>query len=361
MTDKDFGQATQTQMDSKVSDFSVDSYIPDTVGDQKETVYINDNYHKQLGVFKNVPHFHRAVTALTTWSTGQGYTTDPATEAMLNNIRGWGNESFEEIIMGLQSLKKVCRDAYAEIIRNDKGTPINLKKLGGNTIRHILGPDGIIIRYEQVTRNGDKEEVRVIPIEKMFHITNDRIADEIHGVSLAEMVEWVVTALREAETDWKRISHRSTIRVLYIEADDTIKLKLVRTQYAEGIKNGEVLIIPAKKGEAEFEDLVLPPVDAFLKWIDYLVGQFYQIVGVPRVIATSEGFTESASKMGIFSFNPTYEKESRLMESDLWNQLAIRVKFNRPPDLNTNLNRDEAKDTGQLGVQPNDTQAEAGA
>lgn len=365
MTEFDLNQTTAMDL-STVTDFQIDSYTPDTVGDQKETAWINKDYHKQLGVLKNVPHFHRAVTALTTWATGQGFTTDTATQAMLENITGWGNESFDEIIMGLQTLKKVNGDAYAEIIRNDKGTLINLKKLGGDSIRTVVGEDGLIIRYEQITRIGNeskgiKEQVRIIPTEKMFHITNDRIADEIHGVSAADLVEWVVTALRQAETDWKRLSHLSSIRVLYIDTDDTTKLAQVNTQYATGLKNGSVIIIPAKKGEAEFQDLVLPPIDAFLRWIDYLVGQFYQIVGVPRVIATSEGFTESSSKMGVFSFNPTYEKESRLMEADLWSQVAIRVKFNRPPDLNSNLNRDEAKDTGQLTQQPNDTQAEAGA
>ncbi len=350
---------------SSVTDFKIDDYTPDVVGDQKETIWVNDNYHKQLGVFKNVPHYHRASTALTTWATGQGYTTDNATQAILDNIRGWGNESFDEIIMGLQTLKKVNGDAYAEIIRNDSGTLINLKKLGGDTIRTIVGADGLIIRYEQIIRRGDaskgtKDEFREIPIEKMFHITNDRIADEIHGVSTADLVEWVVTALREAETDWKRVAHLSSIRVLYIDTDDNDKLAQVNKQYATGLKNGSVIIIPAKKGEAEFQDLVLPPIDAFIRYTDYLVSQFYQIVGTPRVIATSEGFTESSSKMGIFSFNPTYEKESRLMEADLWSQVAIRVKFNRPPDLNTNLNRDEAKDTGQLGIQPNDANIETG-
>ncbi len=368
MAEFDLNQTQQTQMDSVVSDLTLDSYTPDVVGDQKETAWVNDNYEKQLGIFKNSTHFHRAVTALTTWSVGRGYEANPATKVILENIRGRGNQSFDDIIMSLQNIKKVAQDAYAEIIRNDAGTLINFKILGGDTIRVIFGGDGIIDRYEQIARVGflrrvlgiKAKTIKKIPKEKMFHISNDIIADELHGVSLAELVTWVVTAIREAETDWKRISHRSTIRVLYIDSDDTDKLNRVRTQYAEGIKNGEVLIIPAKKGEAEFEDLVLPPIDAFLRWIDYLVGQFYQIVGVPRVIATSEGFTESSSKMGIFSFNPTHEKESMLMEKALWNQVAIKVRFNRPPDLNTNLNRDEAKDTGQLGIQPNDANIETG-
>ena len=358
--DFDLLKTTQTDMTSVVTDHVIDSYNPDTIGDQKETTYINSNYNNQLGIFKNSPHFHRAVTSLMTWAFGRGWTADKATQVILEGITGRGEQTFDEIIMTLGVLKKVTGDAHAQIIRNDDGTLLNLKILGGDTMRTHFDSKGIITHYEQVSRIKGKKPKR-FETNEILHLSNDIIADETHGTSLADLVKWVVTAIREAEIDWKRISHRSTIRVLYIDMDDDDKMNKVKTQYAEGIKNGEILIIPAKKGDAEFEDLVLPPVQAFLSWMNYLEGQFYQVVGVPRVIATSEGFTESASKIGIFSFNPTHEKESILMEGDLWNQVAIRVKFNRPPDLQGDLNRDEAKDTGQMGFQPNDTIAGKGA
>lgn len=356
----DITQTTQTDMANKVTDYSLDTYSPDVAADQKETNYTNTNYHTQLGVFKNSPHFHRAVTALVTWSAGRGYETDTSTKVLLENIIGWGEDTFDSIMMAMLILKKVTGDAFAEIIRNDKGSLINLKVLGGDSIRTVVDRKGIILRYEQVSRTGGKTSVRRIRIQDMLHLCNDRIADEIHGVSLAELVSWIVTAIRESETDWKRISHRSTIRVMYIDEDDKTRIANLKTDYAEAIKNGELIIIPAKKGDVDFEDLILPPVDAFLRWMSYLEGQFYQVVGVPRVIATSEGFTESSSKMGVFSFNPTHEKESMQLEADLWNQVAIRVKFNRPPSLTDNLQRDEGKDVGQMGMQPNDTEVGVG-
>jgi len=355
----DVEKTTQSNLSNVVTDYTLDTYLPDTAGSGEETTYINSEWHTQIGVFKNSPHFHRAITALSTWTAGKGYTTDNATQAILENITGWGNETFDEILMNLQNQKKITGDAFAEIIRSEKGTLINLKVLGGDTIKTHVNSKGIITKYTQVSRIGKKGTERTFTTNQILHLTNDRLADEIHGVSTAELVSWVVTAIREAETDWKRISHRSTIRVLYIDADDNDKLTRVKTQYAEGIKNGEILIIPAKKGDAEFQDLVLPPVDAFLKWMNYLEGQFYQIVGVPRVIATAEGFTESSSKMAVFTFDPTYTKEQVLMEGDLWNQLAIKIKFNRPATLSNELATDEAKDGA--AIQSNDTQAGVGA
>ena len=113
-----------------------------------------------------------------------------------------------------------------------------------------------------------------------------------------------------------------------------------------------------KKGDAEFMDLGLPPIDAFMRWIEYLDGLFYQVVGVPKAILAIEGVTESGGKMGNLNFEPVYTKEQMLLEGDLWQQMAIKVKFNRPPSLADNLATDEAKDPA--AIQPNDTQAGVG-
>lgn len=363
--ERDIQQTTTSNMATSVENASVSSYSPDTVGDQKETTWINSNWNEQVGYFKGkdvIPQFHRAVQALSTWTAGKGYTTEEPYKTVLDNITGWGNETFDEIMINMINMKKVTGDAFAEIIRDDDGYLINLKILGGDTIRIHVNSKGIITHYEQIARTGTKTPARRLETNQVFHITNDRVADEIHGTSLAEIVKWVVTAKKEAMEDWKRISHRSTIRVMYIDSQDTTKLTHIKTEYATAISSGELMIIPAKRGEAEFEDLTLPPVEAFMRWIEYLDNLFYQVVGVPKVIATSEGFTESGGKTGFFTFEPIYTKEQTLLEGDIWNQLAIKVKFNRPPSLGGALQKDEMKDAGgKIGFQPNDAQVGEGA
>ncbi|KKK99633.1 hypothetical protein LCGC14_2630790, partial [marine sediment metagenome] len=94
-------------------------------------------------------------------------------------------------------------------------------------------------------------------------------------------------------------------------------------------------------------------------WLQYNENLYYQTGGVPRSIATSDGTSEVGGKMGHVIFEPIYTKEQVDLEGDLWNQQAILIKFNRPPSLGglqPQLN--EAKNTGQIAIQPNDVTAD---
>ena len=300
----DITQTSQTSMDTKVNDFSIDQENIEDASSQKETFYMNENWNTQLGYFKHIPELNRAITALAIWTAGKGYTTDTATEVMLDNIIGWGEDTFTSIMINMLKVKKFGRDAYAEIIRNEKsGTLLNLKVLNTGKMRHVVNSGGKIIRYEYLQANGTYKKFQP---NQIFHLCNDRIANEIHGTSIAEVVKWVIEARKEAMEDWRRISHRATIRVMYIDEDDTSRVSNLKKDYAEAIDKGELLLIPGKPGENVFQELNLPPVQAFLEWIRYLENFFYQAVGVPRVIATSEDYTESGSKVGFLTFEPVY-------------------------------------------------------
>ena len=351
--DTDISNALQTQTEDKVDDYSVSSATLDEA-ETKEYKWDNPNWSEYLGYLKKIPEFKEAIRALARWTTGKGYETDNRTKVILENITGWGEDSFQSIVTGMIIVKKANGDAYAEIIRNDKGTLINLKPLNPSNVTTVTNAKGFIIRYEVKQAKGKKKNFQP---QEILHLCNDRIANEIHGTSCLEACKWTIDARNEAMSDWRRISHRSTIRVLYVDSDDNTKLKTLRTQYAEAIDKGEVLILPAKKGEAELEDYSTPPLQPFIEWIRYLEGFFYQALGVPKAIANTADFTEAASKVGYLTFEPVYTEEQSLLEQDLWNQLAIRVKFNRPPSLSGTLQQDETKNTGQTGFQPNETQA----
>ena len=47
--------------------------------------------------------------------------------------------------------------------------------------------------------------------EEIFHLSRNRIADEIHGTSLIDILEWIVTAKEEAERDYKTLMHRNVL------------------------------------------------------------------------------------------------------------------------------------------------------
>lgn len=360
MSDLNLNNTTLTNLANTVPDFTVPLENTDgTNSTPGETTWYNSNWPKYLGYYKKIPELQKALGALGVWAFGKGWSAEEGTEVNLDNIIGWGEDSFSNLMWNMMITKKINGDAYAEIVRNkDTGRLINLKPLDPASMVTVVASNGTIKRYEQISKiNKNPKKFKK---ENIFHIANDRIADEIHGTSIMEACQWVIDARNEAMNDWRRISHRSTVRVLYIDQDNTAKLQTLKNEYADAIKKGEVMIIPAKKGDAEFTELSLPPVNAFLEWIQYLENFFYQAVGVPRVIATSENFTESSSKIGFLTFEPVYTWEQVQMEKDLWNQLAIKVVFNRPPSLSGELQQDEAKDGPVQAAQPNDVQAGVG-
>ena len=350
MAEVDIAQATTTDLAGNVENFSVDSKTPD-MAENKETYWDYTDAAENLGYYKSIPELRSAINALAIWTAGKGYTTDRRTQVILENITGWGEDSFSSICQNMIIQKKIFGDAFAEIIRNDKGELINLKPLYTGDMRVVVDENGLITRYEQRTKNGYKK----LQPYQVLHLVNDRVANEIHGTSVIESCKWIIDARNEAMRDRRTIMHRMiALGILEVDTDDPVKISEATKQYQNAVKNGEVLVLP--KGVAELKSNPVS-IEDHLPWIRYLEGFFYQAVGVPRVIASSQEYTEAASKVGYLTFEPIYTNEQTLLEQDLWSQCAIRVKFNRPPSLGGFMQESEAKNTGQTGFQPNDVQA----
>lgn len=354
MVELNIGAATTTTLSSDVSNFSVNSQSPDRPSqNQEETYYDYPKAAEYLGYYKTIPELKKAIDALATWTTGKGFDASTNVTILVDKFVGWGEDNFTSILWNLIVQKKVFGDAFAEIIRDEDSNVINIKPLYTGDMRVVVNSQGIITRYEQRT-NAKGPNIKFSP-NKILHLVNDRVANEIHGVSVIEACKDIIDARNEALSDERKIKHRELgLGVLYLDTDNTTRINAIKTQYSNAIKNGELLILP--KDTAEIKDTGVKPTDR-LAWIQYLENFFYQAVGVPRVIATSENFTEAASKVGYLTFEPIYTREQTDLEKDLWNQAAIKIKLNRPPSLMDNVQSDEAKNTGQLGIQPNETQA----
>ena len=351
-------QSTTTDMEANVQDFQVDAESPDEPGDgQQETWYDFPDSNAYLGYYKQIPELKKAVDALVLWTVGKGVQTDSRVQAIIENWTGWGEDSFQSIMKNLITQKKIMGDAFAEIIRSDDGRTVNLKPLYTGNMRVVVDSKGIIERYEQRTPGKDSKNIRFKP-EDILHLCNDRVGNEIHGVSVIEACKWVIDARNEAMKDERKIRHRDlALGVLEVDTDDATQISTIKTQYQNAVKNGEVLVLP--KDIAEIKDSNVTPRDR-LQWIQYLEGFFYQAVGIPPVIANSRDFTEASSKVGYLTFEPIYTAEQTELESDLWNQVAIRVKFNRPPSLHGVMEENQQKNAGQTGIQPNEVTAQAG-
>ncbi len=44
------------------------------------------------------------------------------------------------------------------------------------------------------------------------------------------------------------------------------------------------------------------------------------------------------------------------MENQLWNQAAVKIKFNRPPSLAPKTQENAEKNTGQTSIQPSEVE-----
>ena len=353
MTTGDLNATTTTDFKNAVGNFSISPKTTDAGYAQKEFFWSNKNADKYYGYYYNVGEFRSAIKSYAIHVLGWGYdcplTSD---QAILENINGNGKETFWSLIYNHLHAKKFEGDAYLQIIRNDEGTLINLKTLDPRKVTHVLDDNGIIIGYDY-WRGKDMEPKRLKPNE-VLHSMNNRILDEPHGTPETSAVEWVIEAVQEAERDWRRIMHYSSVRILYVDETDTTRLNKLKTDLAEGIKTGNVLILTVKPEEAKFQDLTVPPADAFVRYLNYLEGKFYSQLGISKVAigGTTENNTEASAKVNMVITEPVWIKEITELQDDLWNQLGIEIKIRKQPSMMDNLQVDETKNTGQTMMKP---------
>ena len=354
------GSATTTNFTDVVKSYQIPSLTPDQPNMYGEgwTWYdfpdANDHYSYYIGV----PEIFSALKALSTYVCGQGWTADGRTTIILNRIIGWGEDTFVSICRNLFISMKVFGDAFAEIVRDeDDGALINLKPLYTGNMRVVIDDKGIIDHYE--IRNqfdkSSKSGFKVLDKNKVLHLCNGRIANEIHGISVVTILKKYIDAKQEALDDEIKIRHRDkALGIAYYDTDDSGKITYANSQIEKAVNKGEMLGLP--KDTVKIEEFPSKsPADRIL-WLQYLDGQFYEKSGVPKVVATSEGYSEAGAKVGIFTFDPVYTSEQRELEADLWNQISIKVTFNPAPSLGGTLQQSEAANTGQTQFQPSDTQ-----
>lgn len=358
MATTDITQTTYTDLSGKIVDYSVSPKATDGITEAEETYYDNSKFNQWFAYYKGIPEYKTAINAFATWVIGQGWDTDARTQVILEAIDGWGEDTFLSILWNMLVIKKVNGDAFAEIIRDDDGRLLNIKPLDPASVRIVANRKGRVIRYEQRTKTSKGADITKFKPFEILHLCNDRIADEIHGTSVTEGVEWVILTRNEAMADQRRILHRSTIRVMEVDEDDKTRLTNLKKDYAEAINKGELLLVP--KGTGDIKDFSAPQTQ-HLEWIRYLENFFYQALGIPKVImgGTSEN-TEASAKISTIVFEPIFVREIKELEADLWNQLGIRLQFNKQPSLMDNMQTDEMKNTGQIGFQANDVTAGSG-
>lgn len=196
-------QATATDMANWNSGKSLSEVLPydtDSFGGEGETTYMNDQFTQQWAYFNDHPELKQAIILKAIENVGKGYTCkDVGDEVKLSLITGRGKSSFSSLLYNMEIMRHACRDAYCEIIRDEKtGMLLNLVPLNGGTIRHVYDKKGMLKRYEQVTKNGKETLVTKFKPTEIFHLSYNMCSDQCRGIAVSESLDKTLLAELEA-------------------------------------------------------------------------------------------------------------------------------------------------------------------
>lgn len=365
MAETRISTAESSDLTNAVTDFSVDPQSVDGVQDQKETTWTNTKWTQNLGYYKTIPELRAIIDAKATWTIGKGFKANSDTEATLNLIKGWGKETFNTILENMIRTMHIAGDSFAEIIRNENYELTNLKVLPPESIRIVANQKGKIERYEQISKlkNPDK---KFKPIQ-ILHLCRNRVADEIHGVSMVESLAEIILMRNEAMKDMKQLMHRHVkpVMIFHLDTDNATEIAAFKVKMDEANEDGENMYVP--------KDVVVPEILSIaqnatlnpLPWIDSLKNHFYQSAGVPQIIlGGSAEFTEATAKIAYLAFQQTIEEDQLYIEEQIWAQLELEIELDFPASLENELLSDSKKDgmesENPQGINPSETTAGEG-
>lgn len=339
--------ADYTNMSNTVDDYTVDSHTLDGETGVKDNEYLNTNWSQELGYYKELPEVTAVIDAKATWTVGKGYQASPATAMLLDQIKGFGKDTFNTILENMIRTYHIGGDAYAHIIKDRKTERmINIKPLPAGKMKIITDEFGIITKYQLMGVRKGKVDKEFMP-EDIFHLARNRVADEIHGQSMVGVLSKIILMKNEAMADQQILMHRNIkpVRLWHVDTDETEEIATFKEMVDTATNKGENLIIP--KGTVEHEMASVAPNATLnpLPWIESLDNKFYEAAGVPKVIVGGTGaITDAATKIQYLAFQQTIEEEQLFIEEQCASQLNIIIELEFPADLMNDMLSDKAKD-----------------
>ena len=356
----DVASSVASDLTNVVKDFSVDKASTDAAQDQKETAWTNDHWTQDLAYYNEIPEVMGVIDAKVAWTSEGGFTADPQTTLLLDTIRGNGFDTFTSILGTLDRTKEIGGDCYGHIIRDSEGNLINLKPLPVESMQHVVGRDGMFIRFEQINRTTGKT-IRKYKLEEMFYVPRNRVNDEIHGNTMITRLAFIILARNEAMADYKQVMHRFVKPrwKIALDTDKPAKIAVEKAKWDKANADGENMYTPMGAVEA---DLIAVSPNATLNpltWIESLNTYFYESAQVPRiVVGGSGGFTDAAVKIALVGYTENIKKRQLFWEDQIRAQLNLVIKLKEPVNLMNDLLSQQGKQGDQQAVEPNDVTAE---
>jgi len=334
--------------ENKQVDYSVDSATTDGPTGQKEFEWINTHFEEWFGYYKKIPELSSVIDAKATWTVGKGFKADPETTFVLDSLQGFGKDTFNTILENMIRTYNIGGDSYCEIIRDEEENIINLKPLDPSTMKHVSNKQGMIIRFEQISKL--KYPPKKFKPKEIFYLPRNRVADEIHGQSIIEKLIDIILKKNEAMDDYKKVLHRNVapLWIFHLDTDDPTEISKFKTKYDKARKDGENMYIPKDVVVPEMVSVAANAVMNPISWIESLDAKFYEAAQVPKIIVGGGGgFTEAAVKIAYLAFQQTIEEEQLFIEEQVGIQLGMEIELEFPASLENELLSDNAKDGAQ--------------
>ena len=350
MADLNLSRATTTDFTNQVPDFIMDSKALDTDNDSGETYTYFENAVTNMGYYANDPIVFSAANGLATWAFSLGWTAEDAnTIQEFKHITGRGNDTFATVMWNHEVIKLIVGDAFMEIVWEDNDNTkalANLVPISPERVK-IVSENGRILRYEV----WNSKKWKTLKTTHMYHTSNKRIGDQIHGTSQLDAIRKTIDARQEAEADERIIKHRDkALGIVYYKTNNTGKIEYANTQIAKAVKNGEMVGLP--EDTAKIEPYPSRSSEDRQNWISSRENFTYATLGVPRSMITSDGTSEVGGINGHLIFEVTAGKEALDEEQAIDSQMFRVVKFTRPPSLAPKVQENQAANTGQTQINP---------
>ena len=350
MAELDLSNATTTNID--VPDFIVEAKALDVDNDDGETIWYFSDARQNMGYYSEIPEINSAANTLATWAFSKGVDyEDENTKQEFEHVSGRGNDTFQTLMWNHEVVKLVVGDAFMEIVWEDDDETkalANLIPISPERVR-IISKDGRILRYE--VWNSSTSTWKIIKTTHMYHSSNKRIGDQVHGTSQVDAVKWIIDARNEALITNRMIEIRGrALGIVEFTTNNQGKIEFANKAIEKAVRTGNML--GYSKGTMEIKDFPQKSLAERMEWIRYLETFFYQVFGVPRSIATSDGTSEVGGINGHLIFEPIYGKEQTDEEANIWNQMFRILTFNRPPSLAPKVQENQAANTGTTTIPP---------
>ena len=342
------------------TDFEVAAATTDAAQDLEETKWQDHNYTTYQGYYfdEKVPEITAIIDSKSNYVVGKGFKADPYITFILDSIRGNGKETFNSILKNAERVMEVGGNFNAHIIKDDDGALINLKALPPESMSHITGRDGMLIRFEQDSKIKGGKTRRYQP-EEIFYLARNQFGDEVHGRGIIQKLKRILDMKNQAMDDQEKAMHWNVIPrwKFKLKTDDPDEIIAYAAKMDRTTGTGANIYEPFDVSESE---LITVPANSTLNpmaWIEYLDNKLYEHGGVPKIIVGGTGgFTEQATTITYLSFQQTIEGRQLYMEEQIGMQLGIKIELEFPATVENNLLSDKEKD-GPINIDPSETTA----